>query len=254
MIHYPRGLFVTDDEEVLFADGGNHRVRKIDRNGIITTIAGNGKKGFNGDDKLATSASLYYPSSVFQYKDEIYIADKNNYRIRNIDGNGIITTITGNENISAFSVFINNVFVYNDEVYFTNGKLCKIFPSGIIKTIAGVNEKGFNGDDILATQCKLNNPRGIFVDNDSQIYIVDASNHCIRRVDQDNIMRRVIGKPGQAGYSDDVPFDFKKFPHIGPKKKSFIKPFPHAYHDLIVKCKEMCLFEHYEPATKKIKY
>ena len=58
----PGGLFVTDDEEVLFADCGNHRVRKVDRFGIISTIAGNGNdEGFNEDDQLATSASLNTP-------------------------------------------------------------------------------------------------------------------------------------------------------------------------------------------------
>jgi len=85
------------------------------------------------------------------------------------------------------------------------------------------------------------------VDNDSQVYIAD--NNCICRIDQSGMMKSVAGTD-----LDDVPFDFHKYPHIGPRKKPIIKPFPHAYHDLIVKCKEMCLFEHYEPATKKIKY
>ena len=70
-LSFPCGLFVTDEEEVLVADKTNNRVRKIDRNGIITTIAGNGKKGCNGDGQLAISASLNLPTSVFQYNNEI---------------------------------------------------------------------------------------------------------------------------------------------------------------------------------------
>ena len=49
------------------------------------------------------------------------------------------------------------------------------------------------------------------------------------------MMRRVVGTDIH-GYSGDVPFDFEKYPHVGPRKKTTIKPFPHAYHDLIVIC------------------
>ena len=111
----------------------------------------------------------------------------------------------------------------------------------MIKTLAGIdNDEIGIGDDMLATQCTLTYPTGIFVDNDSQIYIADSFNHCIRRIDQNGMMRRVVGT-GVEGYSGDVPFDINQFPHIGPKKKSWIKPFPHAYHDLIVRCVEMDL-------------
>ena len=112
----------------------------------------------------------------------------------------------------------------------------------MIKTVAGIeNERGIE-DDMLATECKLNCPTGIFVDNDSQIYIADSFNHCIRKIDRNGMMRRVIGT-GQEGYSGDVPFDFQQYPHIGPRKKSFIKPFPHAYHDLALICVELDSFK-----------
>jgi len=89
------GLFVTDDEEVYICDHGNHRVRKIDRFGVISTIAGTGEAGYNGDGILATDARLYYPSNVYIYKNEIYISDTFNQRIRKVLQNGIITTIAG---------------------------------------------------------------------------------------------------------------------------------------------------------------
>ena len=241
-LNRPYGLFVTEDEEILIADGFNYRVRKIDRNGIITTIAGSGNYGFDGDGGLATSAKIWDPRSVFQYKNEIYIADSGNNRIRKIDNNGIISTIEGTEK----NIYVDSVFVCNDEVYFTDSKslVFKILQNGIIKTIAGIkSEEGFNGNDMLATQCKLNCPKGIFVDNDSQVYIADTYNHCIRRIDQNGIMRNVIGTAGKEGYSGDVPFDFQKYPHIGPRKKQLIKPFPHAYHDLIVICVETDSFD-----------
>ena len=248
-LNSPYGLFVTEDEEVLFADRGNNRVRKIDRNGIISTLAGNGKGEFNGDGQLATSASLFCPTGVFQYKSEIYLTDTFNHRIRKIDHCGIVSTIAGTgimghggDGKLATDAAIgcpHSVFVHNDHIYLsdsTSSQIREILPNGIITTIAGIGGKsGFNGDDMLATQCQLSTPFGIFVDNDSQVYIADTSNQCIRKIDQNGVMRRVVGT-GQAGYSGDVPFDFEKFPHIGPprKKQFLIKPFPHAYHDLII--------------------
>ena len=229
----PCGLFVTEDEQILFADNLNHRVRKIDRYGIISTIAGNGQRGFTGDGGLATSASIDFPTDVFQYKNEIYIADS--YRIRKIDQNGTISTIAGNGDVNFCP---NSIFVHNDEVYFTTNRhiLCKILPNGMTKTVAGIdNEGGFNGDDMLAIECKLLAPKGIFIDSDSQVYIVDSFLPRIRKIDRNGMMRAVIGT-GQNGYSGDVPFDFQQYPHIGPRKKSTIKSFPHAYHDLIVTC------------------
>ena len=254
----PFGLFVTEDEEILFADYGNHRVRKIDQSGKMSNIAGIGRASFsNGDGQLATNAAVNRPKSVFKYKNEIYIAE---YGIRKVDKNGMISTLSGAGNLNNTSVF-----VHNDDVYFTDYSyllrinhtdhihlLRKILPNGTIKTIAGCATKGFNGDDMLATQCKLDFPHDIFVDDDSQIYIADTFNHCIRKIDQDGIMRRVVGTAEHAGYSGDVPFDFSKYPHIGPRKKQLIKPFSHAYHDLIVICVEMD-FNDYEPVTKKVK-
>ena len=214
----PCGLFVTEDEEILIVDNDNHRIRKIDRNGMITTIAGNGIKGFNGDGQLATTAQLSHPVSVFQYKNEIYISDFGNHRIRKIDTSGIISTIAGPDIITNPDA----IFVHNDEVYFLQCKrLCKLQCNGIMKT--------------LSESEVLNCPNGIFVDNDSHIYIADTFNHCIRRIDQDGVSS-IVGTMGEQGYSGDVPFDFKQYPHIGPRKKSKIKPFPKVYHDLIVIC------------------
>ena len=75
-------------------------------------------------------------------------------------------------------------------------------------------------------------------------------------IDRNGMITTIAGT-GQAGYSGDVPFDFQQYPHIGPRrKKATVKPFPHAYHDLIVifEDAEMDAFDQYQPATKKIKH
>ena len=83
-------------KEVYIADSGNNRIRKIDTNKIITTIAGTGTNGFSGDGGPATSAQLFTPVRVtLSPTNEVYIADYGNYKIRKIDTNEIITSIAG---------------------------------------------------------------------------------------------------------------------------------------------------------------
>ena len=263
-LNIPFGLFVTEDEEVLFADYENCRVRRIDRNGIISTIAGNGKHRYNGydelgiigddgegDGQLATSIPLNNPTSVFQYRNDIYFTETGSGGIRKIDRNSIISTIagTGSENN-----YPESVLVHNDQVYFSDRLIHRVrtvLPNGTIQTIAGTEKGEFNGDDMLATDTSLRRPCGIFIDaTDGQIYIADSDNHCIRRMDRNGMMKIIVGTGGKNGYSGDVPFDFEKYPHVGPPKKPTIKPFPNYYHDLIVKYQSM---DGYEPSRKKIK-
>ena len=129
-LNRPRGLFVTDDEEVFFCDYLNHRVRNIDRFGMISTIAGNGIKGYNGDDQLATYAQLSCPAQLALHRNEIYITDSNNNRIRKVLQNGMIKTIAGtgiagyheDDLLVATSVELNapvGLCIHNDQVYFS---------------------------------------------------------------------------------------------------------------------------------------
>ena len=250
-LNYPCGLFVTEDEEILIADTDNDLIRKIDRNGMISTVAGYvGKQKTTNDEQLATSTSLNGPSSVFQYKNEIYIADSYNHRIRKIDRHGKISTIAGtgvgefsNDGVLATETDLyhpNSVFVHNDQVYFSEAGafVKKILPNGIVKTIAGkeFNEEELIGVEKLATKTNLNDACGLFVDSNSRVYISDYGDHWIGMIDENGMMKVLIGASGDNGYSGDVSFDFKQYPHIGPRKKQLIKPFPNAYLDLIVNC------------------
>jgi len=93
----PRSVAVGPDGIIYIADEGNHRIRRIGPNGIITTVAGNGAGGYSGDGGPATSASLYGPGGVAVGTDgSIYIADQANLRIRRVGPDGIITTVAGN--------------------------------------------------------------------------------------------------------------------------------------------------------------
>lgn len=94
---YPSGLCVDKAGNIFIADLYNSRVRKIDTEGIITTIAGIGTKAFSGDGGPATSAEINNVSAIcIDTAGTIYFTDYNNYRIRKVDKAGFISTIAGN--------------------------------------------------------------------------------------------------------------------------------------------------------------
>ncbi|EFC37892.1 predicted protein [Naegleria gruberi] len=101
VLNSPESLFVNSKGEIYVSDTVNHRVRKIDLNGTITTVAGSGLAGFYGDGGLATNAKLSYPMGIYVSKNgDIYIADYGNHRIRKVFSNGTITTIAGTGSIN----------------------------------------------------------------------------------------------------------------------------------------------------------
>ena len=78
------------------ADENNHRIRRVDPSGIITTIAGTGEEGFSGDGGPAVEAHLNFPRGVaVDAAGNVYIADHGNHRIRKVDPSGTITTVAG---------------------------------------------------------------------------------------------------------------------------------------------------------------
>jgi len=251
---YPKGLFVTDNDQVLFADCENHRIRMIDRYGFIRTIAGTGVKGCNYDNILATQAELNEPTSVFKYRNEVYFTDCGNHRIRKIMENGKIVTIagTGQRGYNGDNQLATiarlccpcGLHVHDGEVYFSdqyNSRIRKILSNGTIQTIAGTGKTGYNGDNILATQSCIYYPSDIFVSNCGNVYFADTRGNRIRMIDSQSGLISTIAGNGQEGYLGDVPFDFERFPHIGPPRpvKPFSKrqgQFVSSYHDIVIEC------------------
>ena len=93
----PRRIAVDSQGNLFIADWDNHRVRKVDPNGTITTVAGNGQEGFSGDDGPATHASLTSPVDIaVGPADNLFITSFGHARIRKIDPNGTISTVAGN--------------------------------------------------------------------------------------------------------------------------------------------------------------
>ncbi|MGR3317727.1 MAG: NHL domain-containing protein [Candidatus Anammoxibacter sp.] len=181
--------------------------------GIITTVAGNGGRGFSGDGGPATEAPLNFPDGVFlDSSGNIFIADNGNNRIRKVDGTtGIITTVAGNGE-SGFSGdggpateaslnFPDGVFLDSSGNIFIaeggNNRIRKVDgTTGIISTVAGNGETGFSGGDgVPAIEAALFSPTGVFLDSSGNIFIADGGNNGrIRKVDAaTGIISTVVG-------------------------------------------------------------
>jgi sugar lactone lactonase YvrE len=163
-LYAPKGITLDSHGNLYIADRSNNRIRKVDAvTGKISTVAGNGTGGYNGDGRTATSAALNLPERIaLDNNGNLYIADLGNYRIRKVD------TVTGN-----------------------------------ISTVAGTGTGGYNGDGIVATNAQLYNPSGIVLDNNGNLYIADNGNKRIRKVDAVTGNISTVAGTGTSGYSGD---------------------------------------------------
>ncbi len=217
-LNFPRGVFVDGSGNIYIADASNHRIRKVNTSGIMSTVTGNGTGGFSGDGGSATTASLNEPYGVFvDGLGNIYIADTGNARIRKVDTSAdTITTVAGNGTFGfsgdvgpATSASLHNpsgVFVDGSGIIYIadrqNQRIRKVDTSGVITTVAGNGTAGFSGDVGPATDASLNEPSGVFVDGSGNIYIADLNNHRIRKVDTSGVITTVAGN-GTGGFSGD---------------------------------------------------
>ena len=220
-INFPNGLVLDSAGNLYFADENNHRIRRVDAAGNISTVAGTGAGGifgaFGGDGGPATSAAFRYPPNItLDSAGNLYIADYGNRRVRKVDASGNISTIAGT-GAAGFSgdggpataapvdgptgVVLDsagNLYIADTN----NHRIRKMDPSGIISTIAGTGSAGFGGDGGRATAAQINFPRDVALDGAGNLYIADASNHRIRRVDASGNISTVAGT-GTGGFSGD---------------------------------------------------
>ncbi|HEY3129921.1 MAG TPA: IPT/TIG domain-containing protein [Acidobacteriota bacterium] len=226
VLNTPFGVAVDATGNIFIADTGNHRIRKIGTDGIITTVAGNGLAGgsFSGDDGPATLAGLAAPIGVVvDAAGNFLIADTLNHRVRKVSagigatGTPIITTIAGNgqggfvgdngpATSAAFSVPIGIAFDSVGNLFIAdtiNNRIRKVdASSGIIVTVAGTGELGFSGDGGAAVNARLFFPFAVAVDRTGNLFIADTFNSLIRKVDTRGIITTVAGD-GEVGFTGD---------------------------------------------------
>lgn len=218
-IDAPTNTAVDNLGNVYVTDRYSHQVRKVTPGGIISTLAGNGVIGYSGDGGPAKQAKLAYPRGVAtDQAGNPYLVDQYNSRIRKIDPNQVISTIAGSgkPNFIDNSPFFSSAEVYNtstlpiDQVgnlyAFSACCVVKVAPSGTITVVAGTTAgTGFSGDGGPAVNAKLNYPNSAVIDNNNVLYIADASNNRVRKVDANGIITTIAGT-GSAGYgSENVP-------------------------------------------------
>lgn len=192
----PESMAFDATGRLLIADR-SHKVFGFDpETARLETIAGGGSEG---DGALATDAELRFPEGLaVNDRGDILVADYENCRIRKIDINTkIITTIGGTGQCAsegddgpatraALNYPSSIALDRNGNLFFVEGatnRVRRIDPSGMIKTYAGTGEKGFSGDGGRADKARLNNPSGLAVDGDGNLYIAEYVNNRIRRVD-----------------------------------------------------------------------
>ena len=215
-LHSPQGVALDAAGNVYVADTSNYRIRKVSPAGIITTVAGNGTRGFSGDGGPATAAPLSAGGVAVDAAGNIYVADGYSNRIRKASSAGTITTVAGN-GLYKFSgdggaataaslcypegVAVDgggNLYIADAE----NARVRKVSPAGIITTVAGNGIEGFSGDGGLATAASLGYPYGVAADAAGNIYVVEWLSSVIRKVSPAGIITTVAGN-GIPGFSGD---------------------------------------------------
>jgi type IX secretion system substrate protein/NHL repeat-containing protein len=220
-INLPTAICKDPSGNLFISDKSNQRIRKVDAlTGIITTIAGNGTGSFSGDGGPATQATISQPHGMqTDLAGNLFFADRTNHRVRRIDATtGIITTIAG-DGTSGFggdgglatlanlnypiSLCVDdsaNVFIA-DQINHRIRRVDAI--TGIITTVAGFGTPGFSGDGGLATAAEFNQPYDVAVDSAGNLFISDANNQRIRKVNATTGIVTTIGGTGTGGYGGD---------------------------------------------------
>ncbi len=214
-------LAVDAKGNLYLAEYSNNKIRKIDTNGNLTTVAGTGQQAFAGDGGAATRASLYNPAGVaVDSSNNIYISDTNNSCIRKVNTQGIISTIAGIPGQFTFSGDGGNalkasffgisglVVDSGGNIYVTdteNNRLRKIQSNGIVNTVAGNGTFRFFPDGTPAVNSFLLAPHGVSLDGNGNVYIADTSSNYVRKITKAGVISTIAGTGGRDFSGDGGP-------------------------------------------------
>src|SRR5580704_14571850 len=220
-LNNPYGVAVDSAGNLYIADLANNVVRKVDaQTHVITTVAGTGAGGFNGNGIPATSATLFGPIAVaVDRAGNLFIAENSNNQVREVSAaTGLISTVAGGggfgyngDGIPATSAQLETpVSIALDaagNLYFADFQNQRIrevsAATGLISTIAGTGTAGYNGDGIAAKSAELNYPDAVAVDAAGDVFIAEAQNNRVREVNASTGLISTVAGTGTAGFNGD---------------------------------------------------
>ena len=221
-LNVPGGVAIDGAGNLYIADTNNNVIRKVNlTTGSIRTVAGTSTPGFTGDSGAATSAELNSPQGItVDPAGNLYIADTGNNAVREVNAStGVITTIAGSptgvsgfsgdgglataaELDAPYSVALDssgNLFIPDSG----NNRIRKVDTTGHISTFAGNGTPAYLGDGGLATAAELYSPLGVACDPAGNVYIADARNYVVRKVNAlTGDISTVAGNNSQTVYGD----------------------------------------------------
>jgi hypothetical protein len=225
ILSFPGSIAKDALGNIYIADEGNinnpWKIRKVDNQGHISSIYNVSSGGFSQGDGSLLNSGVYFTSlgdMTFDGSGNMYIVD-GGQSIRKVNISGITNTIAGSNNSNpgfsgdggpATSAAFNNIYGIATDKYgnlyvadHNNNRIRKInVVSGVVNTIAGNGTATYSGDGGPAINASLNLPTGIVVDTNMNIYIIDAGNHRIRKVNPSGTITTIAGN-GIDGYSGD---------------------------------------------------
>jgi sugar lactone lactonase YvrE len=198
----PAGVCVDSSGNAYVADSGNNRIRRITADGQVSTVAGTGTPGYS--DGAGTRVQFNAPDDLVVDKaGDLFVTDSQNHAVRKITPTGVVTTVAGNGTAGAAdgagtNAFFNqpmgiaidpagNLFVTE----WSGQRVRKVDTNGVVTTVAGDGTAGLHDD--WGTAAKFDNPDGIVVGTDGNIYVADNGNNAIRRLDTDGYVFTIAG-------------------------------------------------------------
>jgi sugar lactone lactonase YvrE len=218
----PQGVAVDGEGNIIVAEFGNHRVRKITPDGTVSTLAGSGSAGFA--DGAGAAAQFNCPIGVaVDGEGSIIIADQWNNRVRKITPDGTVSTLAGSgragfaDGAGAAAQFSYPYGVAVDGegsiivADGSNNRVRKITPDGTVSTLAGSGRQGFA--DGAGADAQFNLPYGVAVDGEGSIIVTDYNNHRVRKITPDGTVSTLAGSRSKgvadgAGAAAQVNYSF----------------------------------------------
>ncbi|MEI6715502.1 MAG: MBG domain-containing protein [Verrucomicrobiota bacterium] len=209
---YPLGVAVDGSGNVYVADSGNHTIRKITSDGVVSTLAGSAGVSIS-DDGTGSAASFVYPRGVaVDGSGNVYVAD--NSTIRKITSGGVVSTLAGSPDgngrvngTGSAARFANPTCVAVDgswNVYVAdtdNKTIRKITKGGVVSTLAG--KAGLYGSaDGTGSAARFAAPRGVAVDGNGNVYVTDY--RTIRKITSGGVVSTLAGSADESGSEDGI--------------------------------------------------